>query len=287
MLEEHTRRDIEKVAEEILSGSKCLGVFPTPVDKIISFSELSVNNDLSLSRIHSNYIKQADDKLFSALAKIRGILDREEKVIYLDLDLSDSKRNFVKLHEVGHEVLPWQKNLHEFMDDDVSLSEQTNEEFEAEANFFASATLFQLDRFEAEMSKIGFGMKAPMALAKKFGASVHASLRRFVESNKKRCGLIVLENVSPQGSIVRCSLRDIFLSSTFRSEFGEIHVPQELGYKWAFVKDYYFQKKYHERGSIEIISLEGESIDCAYHFFNNSFNAFVLFFPRGENRSKI
>ena len=284
MLESHTKKDIEKVSYDILKESKCFDKFPTPVDKIVSYSELVVNNDISLSRIHSNFLEKAGDVLTSALSKLRGILDRREKVIYLDMDLSHSKRNFVQLHEVGHEALPWQKNLHEFMDDDVTLSEDTKEDFEVEANYFASVTLFQLDRFEHEMNKLGFGIKTPMALAKIFGASVHASLRKFVESTKNRCGLIVLENISPPGSFVKCSVRDYFLSSTFVAEFGNIVLPSEIGYKWPFVKDYYFQKRYHETGKINIITIEGEEIECNYHFFNNSYNAFALFFPKGESK---
>lgn len=248
MLEQHTKKDIEKVSHDVLKGSKSFDVFPTPVDKLVTYSDLVINNDINLSVIHQSFLESASEALLSGLAKIRGILDRREKVIYLDLDLADTKRNFVKLHEVGHEVLPWQKNIHEFLDNDTTLSENTREAFEAEANYFASATLFQLDRFEHEMNRLEFGIKTPMVLAKHFGASIHASLRKFVESTKNRCGLIVLENISAPGLFVKCSVRDCFLSSQFLKELGDIVLPSEVGYKWAFVKDYYFQKRFHERG---------------------------------------
>ena len=86
------------------------------------------------------------------------------------------KQGFVKLHEVEHDVLPWQKNVHYILDDDDdSLHTDTHEEFEAEANYFASATLFQNDRFVTELNQLSLGIESPMQMAKIFGASIHAT----------------------------------------------------------------------------------------------------------------
>ena len=181
--------------------------------------------------------------------------------------------------------MPWQKNIHEILDDDDhSLQSDTHEEFEAEANFFASATLFQQDRFEIELNKLSLEIESSMQLAKFFGASIHATLRRYVENSKNRCALIVLENVSERGTQVKCGLKDKFQSEKFSKTFGELSIPLELGYTWAFVQDYYFKKKFKKDGLIALLTKNGH-INFSYHFFNNGYNAFVFLFPTGEKKS--
>lgn len=285
MLEEHSKKDIEKISLEILRGSNSLDVFPTPIDQIVSYSELIVRSDIDVSKIHADYLFKANDALRRALAKVRGLLDRREKTIYLDLSQQKNKKGFVKLHEVGHHVLPWQRNVHDVLDDDDdSLSAHANENFEAEANFFASATLFQQDRFIAELNKFRLEIESPMQLAKFFGASIHATLRRYVEVSKNRCALIVLENITTKGNQPKCFLRDKFQSDKFTKTFGDIQIPLELGYTWKFVQDYYHKRKFRKDGLITLTTKDGES-NFVYHFFNNGYNAFVFLFPIGEKKS--
>lgn len=108
-----------------------------------------------------------------------------QKTIYLDLSQGFNRKNFGKLHETAHSILPWQKKVNDILgDDEHALSPETNEEFEAEANYFASITLFQHDRFLSELSKLNLSIDASIQLAKHFGASIHASLRRYVNCSK-------------------------------------------------------------------------------------------------------
>jgi Zn-dependent peptidase ImmA (M78 family) len=285
MLEQHSKKDIEKISLEILKGSKSLDIFPTPIDQIVSYSELVIRKDIDVSQIHTDYLSKTTDVLRSALNKVRGILDRREKTIYLDLSQHKNKKGFVKLHEVGHHVLPWQRNVHDVIeDDDDSLSSHAHENFEAEANFFASATLFQQDRFVTELNKLRLEIESPMQLAKFFGASIHATLRRYVECSKNRCALIVLENLIVKGSQPKCFLRDKFKSDKFAKTFGDIKIPLELDFTWVFVRDYYRGRKFKNDGSITLSTNNGEA-DFVYHFFNNGYNAFVFLFPIGERKS--
>jgi len=284
MIELHTKNDIEKVSLEVLQDSKSFDVFPTPISQIISYTNLIVREDIDVAQIHSEYVPQATDILVSALSKIRGILDRKKNSIYLDKSQSKPRINFVTLHEVGHHILPWQKDLHELLeDDDSSLNSDTHQEFEAEANYFASITLFQHTRFIDELNKYNLSIESGIKLAKHFGASIHATLRRYVEYSQNRCALIVLENMSQKGT-PRCNIKDKFFSEYFIATFGELLVPDELGYKWAFVKDYYHKRKLTKNGFISLPTDNGEA-DFNYHFFYNTYNAFVFVFPIGERKS--
>lgn len=201
----------------------------------------------------------------------------------MDLSQPAVRQNFVKLHEVGHDVLYWQGEILEHLENDLTLEPDVLEEFEAEANYFASCLLFQLERFEHEMSKLELGIKSPMHLARFFGTSVHAALRRYVEYSKNRCALLVLEGASKSGDTSQCGKRDIFTSRKFEETFGAIDLPEKFGFKWSFAQDYYFGKKYHEKGAVKLMTETGV-VDFTYHFFNNQYNAFVFLFPVGETK---
>ena len=272
-------KDIEKISLEILKDSKSLDIFPTPIDKIVSYVDLTVSSNVDISQIHEGYKSKYPDALLRALGKIRGLLVRKEKKVYLDLNQLDSRKNFVKLHEVGHDVLPWQQKCFDVLDDDdESLKFDTHEEFEAEANFFASVTLFQHDRFTSAINKYPLDIDTPIQLSTLFGASIHATLRRYVEYSSNRCALLVLEKPSRCGAL----LRNKFQSPSFTSTFGEMGIPNVLDYfAWPFVQDYIRRQNHIKNGTFSLFTSNGLT-QFTYHFFNNSYNAFVLVFPNGE-----
>lgn len=274
--------DIDKLSFALLKDSKALDVFPTPVDSIIASSGLHLNNQTSLKQIHEAYAAHEDTVMLAkALGKVRGIYDRDSRTIYIDQSQKPVRRNFVKLHEVGHGILPWQNLPQIIEDDDDSLSDHVKEEFEAEANYFASVTLFQHDRFNHELAKYSVGIDEARKLAKHFGASIHASLIRMVQCSQKRCALLVLENITPPKSVARCDKRDLFSSGKFQETFGELQLPDQFGYTWSFVKNYYHRRKGIVAGSITLPTENGEA-DFDYQFFNNTYNALVLLYPVNE-----
>jgi Zn-dependent peptidase ImmA (M78 family) len=277
-------RDIDVISLDVLKQSKAWGVFPTPVDKIVNYSELIVSNEVNISVVHETYTHRASNVLLKALEKIKGLLDRKQKTIYLDLSQLPNRKNFVKLHEVGHGILPWQRRIHDIIeDDDESLSPHTNEEFEIEANYFASVTLFQQELFVAEFSKLNLGIESALYLSKLFGASIHATLRKYVECSQKKCALLVLKEPSRGTIKPTYSKRDFFASHKFLDTFGDIEWPSEFGYTWDFVKDYYFGKKGIKFGEVLLLTKQG-NYNFNYQFFNNSYNGFVLIFPKGEKQ---
>ncbi|WP_291127558.1 ImmA/IrrE family metallo-endopeptidase [Flavobacterium sp. UBA7682] len=281
----HSKKDIENISFDILKSSKSLDVFPTPIDKIVAHSELYIAGGIDLKSLEKKYkSSHFSEALKAGLSKIRGFLDRREKVIYLDMDQLISRQNFVALHETGHNVLPWQSKTLEFLDDDETLDPDTQEEFEREANYFASITLFQNDRFDNEVKKLELGLPSVMQLSQHFGASAHATFRRYVENSKFRCALLVLQNLSAKGKVPNGDFRNAFHSEPFLNNFGSIEWPENFGYKWEFIRDHLFlKKKWKTNGSINLKTLNGD-VDFTYHYFDNTYNAFVLIFPKGENK---
>lgn len=283
-MELQSKKEIENISEVLLKASKSFDIFPTPIDNIVKYSDLIIAEGIDLKTLEKKYKSFVfSDALKSGLSKIRGFLDRSEKLIYLDMEQNVNRLSFVKLHETGHNALPWQKETLQFLDDDDTLSLDIREEFEAEANYFASITLFQHDRFFNEVKKYELGVPAAMQLSKHFGASGHATLRRYVETSKKRCALLVLEALSKRGQQINSDFRNAFHSTPFLKEFGAVSWPEKFGYKWEFMQDHSRNRRMKMDGTINLNTKNG-NVDFNYHFYNNTFNGFVLFFPEGENK---
>lgn len=266
--------EIEKISKILLKESGALGIYPTPVDRIIKCAELNINNGVDLSRVKQGYFSEKIDVLRRALSKVRGLIDIRQKTIYLDLNQAEPRRRFVQLHEVGHSVLPWQQEL-QYVDDDTTLDDPfIKEEFEREASFFASATLFQLERFEDQADSLPLNLKSALHLAEKIGSSKQSAIRRYVEKSKKRCAVIVLEKIDQD----KARVRNFFESQKFSQEFGNIQLPNQCGYEFPFVVDMKAKRRLHEQGTWNPFLIGNFN----YHFFFNGYNAFVFIFPKGE-----
>jgi hypothetical protein len=274
-------QEIEKIARNVLIGSKAWGVFPTPIDSIVSYAELQVANGVDLSKVEPGFFTAKLHSLQRALAKVLAAVDLREKTIYLDLSLKPERQRFNKLHETGHKVLTWQRDTYVYLDDKHSLDPDTDELFEQQASRFASDALFQLERFEDEIAKLPLTIKSPLALAKTFGGSRHASLRRYVEKSKKRCALLVLNPPHVNGEFAS-EVRNYFQSPSFTAEFGILQWPAKCGLSFQFVKEIKYGARLHEKGEIALKTVSGEFVTFDYHYFNNTYNCFILLLPMGE-----
>lgn len=300
MIDDFTKKEIEKISHNILKESKSYNTFPTPVDNILNYSNFAVDNQIDLQNIDYSFFETLKDKLIDpsmrslqqTLSKVKGIFFREEKTIYIDsnLDKNLGKKNFVQLHEVGHGILPWQNEVYLALDNNETLSGDYDyeEQFEAEANYFASITLFQQDRFIEECEKSDLSLGSVINLSKKFGSSVHSAFRNYVLQSQNRCALLVLNHIpNKNGNVNELTTRDLFYSKSFISDFGELNLPEKFGFKWNFVQDFKYKKKINQNGVINLNTKNGEVINATYHFFNNTYNSFVFIFPKGEkNKAK-
>lgn len=279
--------EIDKIAYDILKGSKSFGKLPTPIEEIVKYTELEVNSDKYLNQIPKNYLRRSTDKLKKALGKIWGLLDRRKKVIYVDSDLIDRKKDFVTLHEVGHEVLPWQRKLFDLFEDDrISLDKDTKDEFESEANHFASSAIFQLEFFIEKVEELPLKISSAKYLADIFGASYHATFRQYVEHNKKRCALLVLKRRRNN----KARLVNYFESIPFSNEFGILGWPTVFNEHFPFVNDINSGVNMLDDGSFLYTTPTGKLVNFEYGFFNNSYNSFVFLKPEGEEiktRTKV
>lgn len=280
--------DIEKIAFNILKESKAHRTLPTPVEKIVSCADLILNKEVSLHKQPQSFFTRAFEGIGTVSRKILGVLDFRQKTIYLDLNQNANRNRFIQLHEVGHKVCPWQEKVF-CWDDKRTISPDIEELFEMEASFFASSVLFQLDVFEEKADKLPLSIKSVFALADMFGASKQATLRRYVQYSKKRIALLVLKKPGHNGGFGAC-VRNFFASPSFVNEFGNITWPEACGLQFPFIEDMSRGRKLHEEGELLLSAGSGLSVKLDYHYFDNSYNIFVLMKPAGErikSRTKI
>jgi hypothetical protein len=185
---EHAPATPEKIrqhTEKLLRRADAIDRWPTPVPDILEASQLE---EVPESPLALSVLKRAPEHLRHAVrllktGKVRAILDRRARVVHIDPEIdNEARRHFVALHEVTHDLLPWQRELG-YADDDMTLSDRVRRTFEQEANRGAAEMFFQGARFTAIAANFEIGMAAVSALHEQSGASLRATLRRYAETH--------------------------------------------------------------------------------------------------------
>jgi len=279
--------DAAKYASEILKKAGVGDRLPTPVDDIVACAELVVSKDIHLTPKHFDAIASSKKLLRSIFDKIRGLVDLRENVILLDPNCTPGKKNFVKLHEVGHKVLPWQRQTLLYVDNDSTLDPETKERFEREASFFASEVLFQGDRFDREARDLPLEIHSAIHLSKRYGSSIHASMRRFVRMNHRACALVVVEREKQEDDSlpVRLRIRNTESSKRFIKTVGTVDWPEYLADTFPAAPMIRAHRRWVENQLVHFRYPDGSTKECRFHLFDNKWNAFVFIVPAEERTS--
>jgi hypothetical protein len=281
-VDEGTLGEIRQHVDRALKESGAYGVFPTPVGLIVAAAKLSVDDAVSLDEgFFSKLYHRAGAKIRRAVSKVLGLLDVKARRIYLDRTVHRTRQAFVTLHETGHESLPWQRDTYAFLEDcEESLDPDMKEQFEREANVFASEVLFQGDRFKTEAAGLPFEIQSPIALAKMFGASLYSTLRKYASTAVQPCALIVYEApVTVVGQGYGAALRRVIPSPTFVEQYGDVAWPARCT-RDNFLSSLLFPKWKIKQSVKCTVSLGDEPVACRFDAFNNGqWGYYVLFFP--------
>ncbi len=275
--------EVTRHARLILKEAGVGDRLPTPVDDVVACAELVVSREVTLSEEHEGFFTTSLKVLKSALKKAIGLVDLRENVIYLDTTVLPQKRAFLKLHETGHKVLPWQRDAYLYLDDETTLDIDVRQLFESEANRFAADVLFQIDRFDRDARELPMSLKSPLALAKRYGASAHASIRRYVENNERACAVLVVERIPeirPEGTQFR--VKKVVQSPKFVQRFEGLRWPKCLGPGSPLTEALLTGNRFLEGGEFTVQDRDGRQVRCAFNLFDNSYNAFLYVYPLDE-----
>lgn len=223
-------RRVQRHAQEALQRASALGRFPTPIDEILQAASIGVVADnlfdhAFLARMRNG----AGASLKSAIGKVIGLADTKAELLFIDHRLPPPKHPFLKLHEMGHLFLPWQRRMYALAEDcEGTLDPDLADEFERQANVFASEVLFQGELFAAEAADLPFGLRVPLDMAKRYGASVYSSIRRYVSTHAQPCVVLVVDMPSAAPVLGVPSLRRVVTSADFAARFATVTWPERF-----------------------------------------------------------
>lgn len=279
---------IEKHARELLRRAEAKGRFPTPVDDIVEAAGLVQPKQSLLS---GSVLEEAPLHLRRAIRKlsgrVRAVLDRKTHEVHVDPEIHNRGRlAFHKLHEVTHEILPWQKAL-AYADDDATLSFSVNRLFEWEANLGASDLLFQNESFDDLVRQYETGMAAVLELAEVVGASGHATFRRFVQVHDGAVVGLVMDLSPCSRDPLAYRRREVLVSKRWGEEFGTGYWPTVLRAEpYAFVKS--ADEARTTTGAVRtgfiLPDLRNEPIHLDAEVYSNQHNLFVLIWKQRRER---
>jgi Zn-dependent peptidase ImmA (M78 family) len=223
LLDVHQLATVQRYADRLLRDASAHGVFPTPIDDLLAAAKLTVVDDEVLNE---NFLKQfvhkakaGLDSIKMALSKVLGLFESHEGLVVIDKNAPKPRVPFIKLHEAGHGTLPHQRKMYRLIYDcEKTLDAEITDLFEREANVFASEVLFQGKVFAQEANDQEFGIKVPMALARKFGASNYSAFRRYVITNSNACCVVVLDqSVHHINGGFTAEVRRVVMSKSFET----------------------------------------------------------------------
>jgi hypothetical protein len=236
--------EISKLAERTLKQAGALGNLPTPIHEVIKAA--TVTEAGSFEEVCEGFLsglkRSARETFLFAKQKIRGIADLRDRVIYVPNSENQIRSLFPTTHELGHQIISWHNIDPAYLDDEFSLSVDVEEEFDREANFFASEMIFQGKRFRLQVLDYAASLHAVFKLATIHGASKQATIWRYVEEQDEAVAIIMYYPVSDMpdelgNQYLKCW--KVVASEKFIRKYGDIQIPSRLhtGHPWAGALD--------------------------------------------------
>ena len=188
-----TANDIDRRVERVLRGLD----YPEPplcLEDVRDLLQLDrefytadnpsvVKEVISRMRIAGIQVYKRPTLLVDVIKKssLKALYLPDRKRILLDKTLPKLKHRWNEAHEIGHSIIPWH---HDIMlgDNRLTLSQDCQEQVEAEANFASGRLLFLRDRFSDEAESLELSIATIHELSKTFGNTLSTTLYRFVES---------------------------------------------------------------------------------------------------------
>jgi hypothetical protein len=276
--EQYTKVRIE--AERALYKASALGRFPTPVDDIMCAAGVEeVHDDVLNDDFIVRMRHKAGDALKRSLQKVIGLFDAQSRLVFVDRTLHPVKQRFLRLHETGHGLMRWQCDIYVVVEEcQQTLDPDLADQFDREANVFASEVLFQLDTFATEAEEMEFCIRTPIDMSKKYGTSIYAAIRQYVSKNCRACAVLVLNMPETvEGDGFRATLRRHVSSDKFLELFGAA--------QW---KSYYTPdddigsmvpingRRMSGKHTLVLKDRNGESHECVAEAFSTTYQVFIL-----------
>ncbi|SDL17455.1 protein of unknown function [Nocardioides sp. YR527] len=276
--------EIQGVAQSLLRLADVNERLPTPVPEIVAAAGLLEVDDYVLSESKISQAPRELRKLLrSAARKIRGALDRRERILHINPEIElPAQRKFVECHEIMHDALPWQRDLLVLGGTHKTLSPEIELRFEREANQGGAELLFQVDLMTRMARDYPVDVSTPVQLATMFGASLHSTFRRWIETHSGRLCGIVLDPTPVSIAPLTFQRFEVVSSLSWDAKFGGNRFPRRL----AAPDHRFVAPPFPSNLSTEwrMTDLMGIPHDLRVQSFTNSYRTFVLLWRPGRER---
>jgi IrrE N-terminal-like domain len=272
--------------ERLLAIADARGRLPTPVNDIVAAARLT---EPAQSLLSDDAIYEAPkhlrDKIAKLKGKVRAVLDRRTKEVHVHPDIHIiGQRNFNRLHETSHGIFDWQTEL-AYADDTYTLTwapehrAELDRQWEQEANQGAAELLFQRNLLAEMAADERIGFASIVDLSERFGASIHATFRRVVETHRGAVAGVVVSESPTISSPVTYRRFEAMHSGRWGERFG----PANDWPKFLPVPSYPFLEQLQSQfqvptGHIELTwpDVNGGPVPIHAEYFNNSYRILIL-----------
>jgi hypothetical protein len=208
---ELAQRQILAAAEQALRRADAYGVVPTPLGAV--GESAGVEAVVDISELPTDVVPKR-----SRLRKWLGAYLFRAETAFVDLSQPRGRARFIEAHEIGHRVVPWHRGA--YVDDEQTLFRDTELMLELEANLAAAHLIFQGRPFFERALDYPLSLRTPLLLADEFDASLHATIRYYVEQHVEPVAVLICGKHRRLDGTV-----PIFVaveSAAFRQRFGPI-----------------------------------------------------------------
>lgn len=126
----------------------------------------------------------------SFLKRVLGAFWYQERTVFIDTTQAEPRVLFTDAHETTHAMCDWHEPVL-LLDTEDELFRQLAPGIEAEANFGAGHVIFQGARFHRRALEEQVSIRAPLRLAREYGASRHAALHYYVQEHPDAVAMLV------------------------------------------------------------------------------------------------
>jgi transcriptional regulator with XRE-family HTH domain len=276
-LNDTQRREIRTHAMSLLRRADALGTHPTPLDQVMGVTDLVAAGEITLELDERRTLRRLFGSLVDqVLTSLRGAIHLRAREIYVQPDLHQLKRRFIVAHEIGHDLLPWQRETFAYLDNDERLHPRVSIAFEREANQAAIELLAQGDSLRKEADDSALTTELLSTLSASYQISIQATARRVVEETRSDTAL----SIRFRGRSGRLGPHHVYSSATFSKRFGWLGtLPQD-----AVVA----ARRAREAGGVDTfytVDLADSFVELVTDSIDTSYAVLTLFTPKKTRRS--
>ena len=264
------RMEIRKHVTALLRKADCLHVVPTPLDQVMDVSKLVLSGEITLEASERRLLRHRfGDLVDLVMDRLRGAVAFRSQEVWIKADMHEMRRRFVTAHEIGHFILPWQRDVSAYLDDNERLRPDVTIMYERQANQAAIDILAHGDLLRKELDDSPLNMDLLGDAADKYQISLQAMFRYAVEESRQSAAAAIrFRGAHAYGPT------HLYCSTTFSARFGwGQRIPAEVSPAITAAR------KTGQQSSVMIVDLAGVSTTLEIEVLDTPYAVLALIVP--------